>query len=253
MPEWPLERVLDGVAAAGFAGVGLDRYTVADYVASGGRVEEIADLLRTRDLACTDVGVLPVGTPGFADAAKELAQLATVTGAGLCLAAHYRPASQGESVRQLAEAGAVLAEAGARIALEFVSYGVRRTMTEARELCEAVGWERCGLLVDTWHVFRGAEPLSLVRSLGSEQIALVHLNDGARVPAADPTVEGRRGRLPVGAGDFPLADFAMALEATGYVGVLSTEVLSTAIRMRPPENGARRLMLSLRDCWPGSA
>lgn len=221
-------------------------------MASGGRVEDVADLLRTRGLACTDVGVLPVGSSGVVDAAEELAQLATVTGAGVCLAAHYRPASQEESVAQLAEAGAILAEAGARIALEFVSYGVRRTMAEARELCEAVGWEQCGLLVDTWHVFRGAEPLPLVRSLDGRQIALVHLNDGAPTPAVDPVVEGRCGRLPVGAGAFPLADFAAAVEATGYAGVLSTEVLSTAIRTRPPEDGARELMRSLREFWPGS-
>jgi sugar phosphate isomerase/epimerase len=252
VPEWPLARILDGVAAAGFRGIGLDAFTVGDHVRSGGRLEHLSELLDARGLACTDVGVLPVGSPDVLAAAEDLARLALATEAHICLASHFASTSQEQAKQELSRAAEVLAAAGVRIALEFVAYGVLRTLAEAIELCEAVGWERCGLLVDTWHVFRGNQPLSLLRSLDGEQIAIVHVNDGAASTADDAVDEGRFGRLPVGGGAFPLAEFAAALEAIGYRGVISAEVLSSELRTRPPKEGARVLMRSLRESWPGT-
>ena len=48
----------------------------------------------------------------------------------------------------------------------------------------------------------------------------------------------------------PSAQFADALAATGYDGVLSNEVLSSALRRRPPADGARELLESLHRSWP---
>src|SRR5213592_449596 len=72
-PVWPLEAVLDGAAAAGFTRVGLDLYTVRDYLARGGRIGDIVGELRSRGLACTDVGVLPLGATDVGSATEALA------------------------------------------------------------------------------------------------------------------------------------------------------------------------------------
>ncbi len=245
-PEWPLEAILDGAAAAGFRAVGLDRHTVARHLDAGGSVERLGEELRARGLSCTDVGVLPLGTPGVLDAAELLARLASATGADICLAAHYAPTSFEAATRELSAAAAILADAGATLVLEFVTYGPLRSLEDAAGLCEAVGWDRCRLLVDTWHVFRGGEPLSRLRSLDGEQIGLVHLNDGAATPLDDAVLEGRFGRLVPGSGAFPLAEFAAAVDATGYRGPVGVEVLSEELRRRPPVEGARELMRSLR-------
>ena len=146
----------------------------------------------------------------------------------------------------------MLGDAGVRIAFEFTAYGHRRSLRDAIELCRAVGWKRCGLLVDTWHVFRGGEPLTLLRSLDAEQIALVHVNDAAPQSGLDPVLldpvfEGRFRRALPGAGTFPLGEFAEALAATGYRGTISVEVLSTELRQLPPHVGARQLLQSLRE------
>lgn len=208
-------------------------------------------MLRSRKLACTDVGVLPVGTDNVLAAAEALAHVASVTGAELCIAALYAPATRADAIRALQACAEILAEAGARLALEFAGYGALQRLADAIALCEAVGWDRCGLLIDTWHFFRTHEPWALLRSLGRDQIALIHVNDGLPESGADPMFEGRFRRLPVGAGTFPIAEFAGAVEATGYHGVVSTEVLSTRLRALPPEDGARELMESLRNWWPG--
>jgi sugar phosphate isomerase/epimerase len=253
-PAWPLEAVLDAAAGAGFEAVGLDHYTIGGYVRHGGSVDEIGVLLRARGLRCTDVGVLPIGLGCATAAAGDLARVATITGAPVCIAALYANVAVDDAVRELRAAADLLDDAGVRIAFEFTAYGHPRSLLDAIELCRAVGWERCGLLVDSWHVFRGGEPLTALRSLDAEQIALVHVNDAAPSSGPDPVLldpvfEGRFRRTLPGAGTFPLDAFAEALAATGYGGTISIEVLSTELRRLPPQVGARQLLQSLRESF----
>jgi sugar phosphate isomerase/epimerase len=240
-PIWPLERILDAVAGAGCPGVGLDHYTLDAY-----ERDELGGLLQSRGLVCTDVAVLPIGQPHVLDAAHRLASVATATGAPICIAAVYEPMPDADAVRDLCAAAEILTRAGARLALEFAAYGGLRELPRAIELCAAVGWERCGLLLDAWHFFRTGAPWSELRSLGPGQIAMVHVNDGAS-PAGDPVDDGRCRRLPVRTGTFPITEFLDAVDATGFDGVVSAEVLSSDVRARTPEEGARVLMQSLRS------
>jgi sugar phosphate isomerase/epimerase len=232
--------VLAGAAEAGFDAVGLDDMTL------GGRdADEVAALLQENELMCTDVAVLRPDD-GVRAQAESLATLATATGAGLCIAALATRSDA--SIDDLRTGAAILAEAGVRTALEFVPYGGVRTLSEGIDVCAEIGWDRCGLLLDTWHFFRGGEDWELLRSLTPEQIALVHVND-APPPVGDLAYESRFRRTRPGDGTFPLADFLDALEGLGYEGVVSLEVLSASLRARPPAEGARELhdsVLSIR-------
>ena len=89
---------------------------------------------------------------------------------------------------------------------------------------------------------------SLRRNSRHAHQVLVHVNDGPAERAEDSVREGRFGRLPVGAGAFPLAEFSVALGS--YSGPLSSEVLSDAIRMRPVAEGARILLAAIERNWP---
>ena len=236
---WPLETILDAVAAAGFEAVGLDHHTVA---ARGGTLEEVSGLLAARGLRCSDVGIAPIGIDD--DRALELA---VVLRAPLCIAALAADVPHERAVADLRAAAERLAPVGTRLAFEFTSYGNARTLAEAAAVCEDVGWDACGLLLDSWHVFRSGEPLSAVAALTDGRIALVHVNDGGAASAADAVAEGRSRRLLPGNGSFDLAGFAAALEAAGYAGPLSPEVLSADLRVLDPFEGARRLRDSLRS------
>jgi sugar phosphate isomerase/epimerase len=238
IPAWPLDDLLAAAAAAGFRDVGLDDLTVAE-----ADPEEVAARLLSHALVCTDVGVLRVGVGEIRPQADALAALASATGAGVCIAALYTR-TPAEALADLRTASAALADAGVRVALEFAPYGGLPTLAAAIDVCAAVGWDRCGLLVDTWHFFRSDEPWSLLRWLDADQIALVHVND-APAPERDLAYESRFCRVPPGAGAFPLADFADALRDIGYDGVVSIEVLSAALRRRPPTEGAQELFDSL--------
>jgi sugar phosphate isomerase/epimerase len=224
--------------------------TIGGYVRDGGSVDEIGAPAPDAGFAAPTSACYRSDS-GEATAAAGAARTATMTGAGV-----HRCALRGRRSRRrdsrAARAANVLGDAGVRIAFEFTAYGHRRSLRDAIELCRAVGWKRCGLLVDTWHVFRGGEPLTLLRSLDAEQIALVHVNDAAPQSGLDPVLldpvfEGRFRRALPGAGTFPLGEFAEALAATGYRGTISVEVLSTELRQLPPHVGARQLLQSLRE------
>ena len=246
VPGQPLAAFLDGAVAAGFSGVGLDNYTLGAHDPI-----RVAAMLRERGLACTDIGVLPIGAIALDGVAGTLARFAAATGAPTCIAALFAPVERARAIAELERCAETLGQAGARLALEFGSYGGLTRLADAVSLCEEVGWDRCGVLVDTWHFFRTDAPWEVLRSLSGEQIALVHVNDGPAVAGDDLMREGRFGRLPVGAGAFPLAEFAAVLDDAGYYGPLSIEVLSDDMRNRAPEEGARLLFASLRDGWPG--
>jgi sugar phosphate isomerase/epimerase len=180
--------------------------------------------------------------------ATKLAALASAAGAGICIAALYT-ATPDEAIPDLRAGAAVLEGSGVRLALEFVPYGSLPTLSDAIAVCAAVGWERCGLLVDTWHFFRSGEPWELLRSLDPRQIALVHVNDALPASSDDLVRESRFRRAPLGAGTFRLAEFAGVLDELRYEGVVSIEVLSSELRSRPPAEGAEELLDSLRDGW----
>jgi len=241
----PLDELLGAAAAAGFDAVGLDQVTVDAHLRAGGRLDELNSLLHAHGLQCTDVGVLTVAGPDPAGA-RELADLARAVDAPLCLVAW----SVADGIEGLRAAADTMGDAGARLALEFVPYGGLPTLPQAIAACEAIGWDRCGLLVDTWHFFRSGAAWPQLRALDAGQIALVHVNDGPGLAGDDLMYESRSRRLPIGAGTFAIAEIVEAIEAVGYDGVISAEVLSTSLRGRPPADGARTLMDALRASWP---
>ncbi len=241
---------MDAVARSGSPGIGLDVYTVAHHVDAGGRVEDIAAMLRSRDLVCTDVAPLLIDDDAVRTAAEEFVRVAEVTGAGICIAAVSAPTPRDDVIRGLRLCADIVRESGGRLALEFTSYGGLTSLSDAIDLCDAVGWERCGVLVDSLHFFRTGANWSDLCALDGDQIALVHLDDAPAAAPHDSVFESRFRRLPPGAGSLPLEDFREAIARTGYQGVVSAEVLSAELRALSPEEGARALIGALRQVWP---
>jgi len=248
VPACSLDEVLGAAAAAGFGAVGIDDRTFAAYRRAGGSLGLLAEALQSHGLVCTDVGLLRIGESDALASAEELAGLARATDASICLTAPTQPMTSAQLIDELASCAEILGGAGARLALEFVPYGQLPTLAAAIEICDAVGWERCGVLVDTWHFFRGESQWDLLRSLDRDQIALVHANDAPSMRCADLAFESRFRRVPLGAGSFAIDEFFDVLGRLGYRGVVSLEVLSAELRASAPAIGARLLIDSLQRC-----
>jgi sugar phosphate isomerase/epimerase len=241
-PVFGLTEILDGVAEAGFGAVGLDDVTIGDLAAA-----DVAEALHARGLSCSDVGVLRAGDVQETESsARRLAGLAAATGAKTCIAIVADPAPR-DPLASLEVAARTLDEAGVRLTLELASYGSLTALPEAIELCAAVGWTRCGLLLDSWHVFHGGITWPALEALDGSHVALVHLNDAPHVPGADPVHESRFRRLPPGEGTFDLERFLDVLSGIGYEGAISLEVLSSRLAATAPAVAALELMVAVAE------
>jgi sugar phosphate isomerase/epimerase len=232
----PLERVLAAAAGAGFRGVALDWFTLRAAERAGTEASAIADRVLELGLVVTDLSALGLGVDAGTDerVSASMARRCAALGIPLCALVLTVPPSPAADDR-ISRVADTFAASGVRLALEFVPYTAVRTLAEARAVCERVGHDRCGVLVDTWHLTRsGGSPADLA-DLGSHEIACVQLADAAPEAANDLPEESRRSRMLPGEGvvDFPAV--AAALTTAAYAGPMGTEVLDRRLAARPPE------------------
>jgi sugar phosphate isomerase/epimerase len=249
--RYPLDRVLAAAAGAGFRGIALDWFTLRAAERDGASLAAVAEGARGLGLVFTDLSALALRPdPGSDDTvSRSMARRCAALGIRLCVLVLSVPPSPAVYDR-ITRCADVFAEAGTRLALEFVPYTAVRSLAEAREVCDRVGVDRCGLLVDTWHLARsGGSPADLT-DLGPRQIACVQVADAAASGSRDLGQESRRGRLLPGDGVIDLPAVAAALARVGYDGPVGTEVLSRALRERAPEAVAEACFRTASTYFP---
>ncbi len=208
---WPpavvgLEDIFDAALCARFELVGIDLASARSSFPGPSSHADIATALRARALACSDVGILFLGVPWTEDHAHQLAALAHDLNAPTCLATFAAPVSD-ESLGQLRRSAALMHEAGARIALEYMPVGQLKSVDEAAMICTEIGWERCGLLLDSYHVCRAGSVPQQLSGLSAEQISFVQFADGDVPLRESASVDARRYRRPAGYGDLAISEF----------------------------------------------
>jgi len=249
VPTQPMQRFVAAAAANDFAAVGLERATIAHYLRQHS-LHELTSLLEANRLRCSEVGVLNVGAGSTLAAAIDLAELARNLNAPTCvtlLDAEPTP----EVIARVRDCADVLAEAGAKLAFEFVPFRPLRTLADAISLCDSMGWDKCGLVIDVWHFFHTGAPWDVLRTLTDAQVLLVQLNDAPRPISHDLVHECRFRRVPPGFGTFDLARFVDEFAPMAYEGVVSVEVLNAAALDQPCDVVARTLHDASVRTWRG--
>lgn len=247
----PLERVLAAAAGAGFGGVALDWFSLRSAERAGLATAEVAEQIRDLGLAITDLSALGLGPDASTDerVTSSMARRCAELGVPLCALVLAVPPSSALYDR-IARCADTFTAHGVRLALEFVPYAAVRTLAEAWAVCERVGWDRCGLLVDTWHLARSGGSPSELAGLGAHELACVQLADAAPEAGTDLAEESRRARLLPGEGTVDFAAVAAALTTIGFDGPLGTEVLSVGLAARSPEDVARTCSTAARRFFP---
>lgn len=231
----PILEVIRITGAAGFDAIGVDLASIDAHLAGGGTVAEVASAIEAAGLQCSDVLVLAPGQGGdLLSTARRLGSLAETLGAASCIAAVPEPTPWGELVASLTACADVLAGHDCRLAIEFTPYSALPTLTEAKELCRAIGWHHCGLVLDSLHFFRSGSPWDELASLNPEHLAVVQWNDASSDPLPSLAEESRHHRLPPGQGELPLVQLAAAICDLGWGGTVSAEVLSARVRHADP-------------------
>ena len=254
--QHPLDRVLTAAAGAGFRGVALDWFTLRAAERAGTDAPAIAERVRDLGLVVTDLSALGLGTDASTDerVSASMARRCAALGIPLCALVLAVPPSPAVDDR-ISRVADVFAANGVRLALEFVPYTEVRTLAEARAVCERVGYDRIGVLVDTWHLARSGGSPADIADLAPHEIACVQLADAAPERPTTSPDESRRSRLLPGEGAVDFPAFAAALAKSATTVRWAPEVLDRRLAAQPPEavaeacfRAARRLLPRLTRC-----
>ena len=150
----------------------------------------------------------------------------------------------------VAERLAGLADRAARhgvvVALEFLPWTGIPNATTAWEIVRLSGHANAGVLVDSWHLYRGSGDDREVRAVPSERIVALHIDDAAAEQVGTPLEDTVHHRRVPGEGAFPLVGYVRMLDEVGVRVPFGVEVLSDELRALPAHEAARRAVDATR-------
>ncbi len=252
----PLAEVLRLAKITGWDGVELRRL---DFTRAAERGESAADVLALVERSGLPVACVGVEAGWMWAAGDERRRLLAVfdeqcaRAAALGCATTMSPVDRGrgdarraaESVR---EVGDLAAKHGVTLAIEFNSQAEQlSTLAAMREVLAAAAHPRCGLLLDTYHLWRSGGSLRDVEDLPLAEIAYVQFSD---VPRSGLVPGQATDRLPPGAGTVPFAELFALLATKGYRGFMSYEAPNPAAWVRPAEDVLREALAATRARLP---
>lgn len=167
----------------------------------------------------------------------------------LILCTNMREDASGERSRKVDDLGrlADLARSfGIRVAYEHVCWG-RHTQDyrEAWSLVEEVGLPNLGIMLDSLHIFCPGLPLDGIDRIDPDKIFLVELADIPATRLGHMDV-ARHYRLMPGDGVAPVEDFIRRVEAIGYQGLYSIEIMNDRYLHDEPGLVAKEAIGALR-------
>ncbi|HTC69659.1 MAG TPA: sugar phosphate isomerase/epimerase family protein [Acidothermaceae bacterium] len=233
---YPVEQLVRAAAQAGFRGVGLDWFSLRDAETRGVELTSLTQLVAELGLVWTDLAALGLDADESKDdrISRSMARRCKELAIPVC--ALVSSVAVSDAVyRRVAACADIFNDSGVRVALEFLPYSGIRTLADARDVCARVGYDRCGILIDTLHLMRSGGTPHDVALLSATEIACVQLADAPAELPADLADESRNARLLPGAGAFDTPGFVAALHNIGYIGTVSVEVLSSQLRTLSPD------------------
>jgi sugar phosphate isomerase/epimerase len=247
----PLLETLSAAHQAGFEYIGLDVPSVEAFVGQGASLGDLADALSAQHLTCTDIAVLVLEGDGDAVAAsaRRIAEIASAVPTLFCVLAVRDDLEWNQLVRTGRTCGSMLAGVGLRFAVEFSAYTPLATLADAVRLCEDIGWDRAGVLVDSLQFFRARTGWDELATLDPAQVAMVQFCDAVVTPAVDIVDDSRNRRRIPGDGELPLRQFVDAVRQIGFDGPVAAEVLSASVRTSEPYAVTRAIHDALTAYW----
>ncbi len=132
------------------------------------------------------------------------------------------------------------AEHGTRVGYEMMPVAAIDTPAKAVELAEMAGAPNGGVVIDLFHVVRGHIPFADVAAIPAERLLGIELNDGPAKSSLDFVMEATDHRLLCGEGEWDVKGFVKTMLDAGYGGAWGVEILSTAQRVLPVDEMAKR-------------
>lgn len=243
------ERV-DAAVAGGFRGLSLFASDYRRARKDGLSDADIRTLLADNALEIAELDPLITWLPGavggiplFDASEDEFYAIRDAIGARSINAIVFTPDPVPEAA--LADSFAALCERGAAhgmlVHLEFMPWTQVATALDAWDVVREAGHENGGIMLDTWHHFRGGlSDTELAEKVPTERIFAVQLDDAPTEAEEDIVSETlNRRRLP-GEGDIDLPAILRMLREGGSPAPLGVEVFSEELFALDPSDVATR-------------
>lgn len=232
----PLD-VIDAAAEAGFGAVGpriSGRYPGDPWPPVDG-VRDAAAAKGVRISSATGYYISPQVRAEHLLANVEAAR---AIGAPMIMQSSFEP-DRARFVSLLRDYAMAAADAGLKIAIEFMPMSEVKTIAQALSAIEETGADNLGLLVDTLHLARSGGTSADVAALDPSRIYLTQLCDApAQLPAGTTIFdEAMAGRMYLGTGGLDLASVVRALPPGAEIELETPVVADAAL---PPAQRARR-------------
>jgi sugar phosphate isomerase/epimerase len=238
--KFDAEQVATAAAEAGFDAVSVPVGHASDATLS---------ILKDHGLPAHDVLALMVAkNEKTENYARRVAEGAAAVNAPwvLCLFTE-EPSPEGRKLFE--RCAAIIAESGARMAVEFNPFSPVSNIDAAVEVVDWVGSARAAVMIDTWHFFRGDSTFSQLEQVPLEKIAYVQFDDAPAPYSTDGYAETMNGRVFPGNGVFELSRFTQTLRNRDWEGVVSVEVLNSELSVLPIPEFARSAYQTSAPYW----
>ena len=247
--ESPVPPRIDAAVSNGFRRLSVSPLDVARADADGTAPAELGAMIRDAGL---EIVLDPVmnwypgdggGQSRFASFSAEdsLRMCQQVGIVSLTAIGPRQAAGDAGAVADFTESFAALcdraADLGVQVHLEFMPMSAIADIAAAWAIVRDADRANGGIVLDTWHFFRGNPDFDLLSTIPGERIFAVQLDD------ALPTVRGTlredtQRRLLPGEGSFDLTRVVRALAAIGGLNWVGPEVLHPDLAAMPPREAA---------------
>lgn len=139
------------------------------------------------------------------------------------------------------------ADCGRRVTLEFTPLGSIRDIGIGWAVVSGADRPNGGLLLDTWHYYRGGANDDLLERIPGDRFFHVQVNDGPTEPRGATVMEDTMHyRYLPGEGDWPIVELLGQLQSKPGIGPFGIEVFNDDLMKLPPEEIGRRSGDALR-------
>ncbi|MGX7680331.1 sugar phosphate isomerase/epimerase family protein [Jatrophihabitans sp. DSM 45814] len=133
----------------------------------------------------------------------------------------------------------VLSGSGTVAQIEFSPLGGIPDLATAWQILQAADRPNGGLVLDTWHFFRGDPDLTLLSTIPGQRITSVQISDAAAQPNTSLWQDTLHHRMLPGVGDIPLQAIIEVLRRTNGLNWVGPEVLSESLDSLPEDERIR--------------
>ena len=131
-----------------------------------------------------------------------------------------------------------------------VNYEFAHTLDQMLELCQALNYQKAGILMDVWHWDMAGQNFDDFKKFASpDQISVVHINDAPAYIQFEDQEDLVR-RLPGETGVLKISEFFCGLRSIGYQGPVLVEPFVPSLSALSFDKALEVVMKSINHVWP---